>query len=88
MPAADAFASNNKGLSTPATDIALLTGDDANDLARVPRALLITTTGTLKVMTLDGTTIVIPSIAAPFVLSLRITRLFATNTTATVYGLF
>ena len=79
MPATDQWNSD-----VPAENAALVTPDDANDLAVVTRGLLVGTSGALKVTTNGGQTLVIPAscVVAGTLLPLRVKRVWATGTTA------
>jgi hypothetical protein len=85
MAAIDSFGSLQPSIDGDITHLALVTTDDVNDLAFVSRAIYITVAGTLKVTTLGGETITIPSgalaVGAPH--PIRATRIWATGTTAT-----
>ncbi len=63
MPAVDNFASNQKGLSTPLTHIVVGAPDDANDLPFVSRAIYVSETSDLQILTKDGDNVTLPGIA-------------------------
>jgi hypothetical protein len=78
----DKFETYNPAPSVPATQIIEITPDDATDLAWVTSALNVSTTDTVRVTTQSGTTsdvTISPGNAFP----LRVTRVWATGTTAT-----
>lgn len=77
----DRFNSHAPELDSPANDAFLITPDDGTDLAEIPRAILVGTGGNLRVTTKTGNTLTIPNVPAG-TLSLRVTRVFATDTTA------
>lgn len=68
-------------ITQPATDAAVVTPSDTEDLVAVPRALVVN--GPVKVTTRDGTTLVLPDLGN-WQWDLRVSRVFATGgTTAT-----
>lgn len=69
-------------LSGPAEHAAVVTPSDTVDLVDVSRALIVGTTGDLKVTMNGGETVVLPSVPAG-VLPLRVKRVWNTGTTAT-----
>lgn len=80
----DPFSTLAVGLSDVASHAALVTPNDSADLAVTPRALLVGTAGTLKVTTAGGETLILPqSVVENVVIGLRVTRVHATDTTAT-----
>lgn len=85
MAATDDFASLATGLDGPLVHLVNVTPDDANDLAHVTRAVYIGAAGALKVTTVGGETITIPSavLGAGVAHKMRVTRIWATGTTAT-----
>lgn len=68
------------GSESPATHAALVTPNDSANLVSVSRALLIGNAGNLKVDTLGGETLVMPVPAG--LLPIRVTKIYASNTTA------
>lgn len=70
-----------EGLDQPAKHAALVTPSDSTDLTVTARALLVGTSGDIKVTTAGGDTLVIPSVPAG-VLPLRVSRVWSTSTTA------
>jgi hypothetical protein len=67
-----------------ATTAALVTPNDSTDLAiGFTRGIYIGGTGNLSVVMIDGQTITFPSVGAGSILPLCVSRIRATNTTAT-----
>lgn len=69
-------------VASPVTGAFAITPNDATDLAEPTLSLYIGTAGTLKVTMLDGSVVTYPALAAgrhP----LRVSRVWATGTTAT-----
>lgn len=81
MPAIDPYANFNQTPASPAIDAFAITPNDSTDLTTIPRSLNIGVGGALKVTTMSGTTLVLTVAAG--VLPLRVTRVWATGTTAT-----
>ncbi len=79
------FASYQATPGAPYQHAALVTPDDNNDLANAATALLISVDGALKVTTEGGETITFPTgtFTVKTFIPLRVTRVFATGTTAT-----
>lgn len=66
-----------------ASDAALITLDDSNDISVSPcGAFMVGTAGALKVTTAENTTLVLPYVAAGVPIGLRIKRFWNTSTTA------
>lgn len=84
MAASDTFSAQSAGLDSPMSHAALVTPDDANDLAVVTRGISFGTAGALKIVTAGGETVVIPNgaLAAGVIHRLRVTRIYATGTAA------
>jgi len=75
-------------LEMPAVHAAVITPNDSTDLTNFPRALVIGTGGTLKVDTVGGETAIILTVVSS-ILPLMVTRVYATDTTATdIVGLW
>jgi threonine dehydrogenase-like Zn-dependent dehydrogenase len=68
--------------SQPATDLLPITPDDAADLAAVTLGLNVATPGAVRVTTKGGTTASV-TLVPGVILPLRVTRVWATGTTAT-----
>ena len=78
----DPFKTHATSLESPAIRAQAVTPDDAADLPRATRALNVATAGAVRVTTVTGDTAVI-SIAAGAVFPIRVTRVWAADTTAT-----
>lgn len=85
MAAIDDFVNFQAGANSDISHLAVVTPDDANDIAHVSRTVAIGAAGTLKVTTLGGETVTIPSgmLSANVFHRLRVARVWATGTTAT-----
>lgn len=85
MAAIDDYATQATGLDSPLMHLAIVTPSDTVDLTDVSRAIYIGAAGTLKVTTEGGETVTIPSgtLSAGTPHKLRVSRVFATGTTAT-----
>ena len=83
MPIPDSFSSFDTGLTGPICGGFDITPDDANDLASITRALMVTGSGDLGVVLKDGDTLVLPGLTPGVIYPLRIVRVLATGTTAT-----
>lgn len=83
MPAEDYFKHYGAGLDSPAENAAAITPSDSTDLPVVVRALYCIGTGSVVVtMRGGGAAVTLPMVAgAP--LPVRVTRVWATGTTAT-----
>ncbi len=81
----DIFSTHTSGLDSPATRAFAITPDDANDLAQITRAIYTGTGGTL-VCTLqdDSSDVTFSSLPAGAILPVRIKRVKATGTTASM----
>ena len=78
------YEANVSQKGSKATNAVAVTPDDANDLEITPTsALQVGGSGDVKVEMEDGTTIVLPSLTAGVVYPYSITRVYATDTTAT-----
>jgi hypothetical protein len=73
------------GAESGGANLVLVTPDDDNDLPEVLRAIAFSAEGTLKVKTLGGTIVTIPSgtLAAGMFHPIFIVRVYATGTTVT-----
>ncbi len=78
----DNFSSDEPKLHSPATLIEEIFPDDQTELKNVTRALNVATSGTVRVMTVDGTLGDV-FIAAGGTFPVRVRRVLATGTTAT-----
>lgn len=78
----DPFKSHSTSLTSPATELHVITPDDASDLATYVRAIAVTVSGNVQVTTIADTTATIHVTAgAPF--PVRVKRVWATGTDAT-----
>lgn len=78
---ADKFNSHSESLTSPPADLISVTPDDAQDLPFASRALNVAQSGTVRVTTVAGTTGTI-TVAAGIMFPVRITRVWATGTSA------
>jgi hypothetical protein len=78
----DRYASFTRAPSLPATSVQEIAPDDGTDIPTVSLALNVATPGTVRVTTLDGDTVDV-HVAAGVAFPLRVTRVWATGTTAT-----
>ncbi|MCF3934197.1 hypothetical protein L1787_12345 [Acuticoccus sp. M5D2P5] len=83
MPADNPFQSYQRSASAPASDAFTVTPSDGTDLATVARGLFVGGAGNVNVVTLGGTTVMFPGVAAGTILPCGVTRVLATDTTAT-----
>ena len=83
--ALDNYSQFTPELNSPAVHAALVTPNDTTDLTTVSRYVAISAVGTLKVTTMGGDTVTIPSgaLAAGQMFPLRVSRVWASGTTAT-----
>lgn len=91
MPILDHFSEYQPGLSAPATGGFVITPDDNTDLSILPRAVMVAGGGDLGVVLMDGSTVVLPALAAGVVYPIRARRVLgsAGGTTASgVVGLY
>ncbi|WP_105424628.1 spike base protein, RCAP_Rcc01079 family [Neorhizobium tomejilense] len=78
----DRFANTQASLSGPAASGFAITPSDSADLPETTRALYVGTGGHLSVRMLSGETLTLSNIPGGGLLPLRVTRVFATGTTA------
>lgn len=78
----DFFENHQPGLESPAAGLAVITPNDAADLAVATRGVNVTTSGLLYVTTVNGDSGDI-YVAAGTVFPIRARRIWATGTTAT-----
>lgn len=74
------------GANNPANNVAAVTPSDTDDLAKISRAIVIGTAGTLKVTTrgdLQNAAATVTLTVPVGVLPIRVSRVFATGTSAT-----
>ncbi len=80
--AVDKFGSDPLTLSSTVQDMALITPDNVNDLPYVTRGIYVGTGGNIKLTTKAGTTLIVPNLAGGAIYSFRVSRIWATSTTA------
>lgn len=78
----DAFENFAGGLESPASHLQAVTPNDTADLPRTSRAVNVSTTGDVRLTTVDGTTATV-HVAAGIAFPVRASRVWATGTTAT-----
>lgn len=78
----DRYAAFSRAPSLPATSVQEIVPDDAADIAHVSLALNVATPGNVRVTTLDGDVADV-EVAAGVAFPLRVSRVWATGTTAT-----
>ncbi len=78
----DRYSSFSRAPSLPACSVRAIVPDDGADIPHVSLALNVATPGTLRVTTLDGDVVDV-QVAAGVAFPLRVTRVWATGTTAT-----
>ena len=79
----------NQALTYPAVGLIEVTPNDSVDLVREIRAIIVGTVGDVNVIASDGTTGVLPNLAAGIAHVIRCTRIKATDTTATrIVGIY
>ena len=78
----DKFKSDQVGLSTPPVNAAEITPSDTVDLQTASRCLIVATTGTVRVTTVNGDTVTL-FVAAGITFPVRVSRIWSTGTTAT-----
>lgn len=88
MPAKDMFKDIGSNLDDPAIDVFLITPDDDNELDYVTRGIWLSVAGDIHVVTIEDRDIVLPEelFIVGVIYSIRIKKIFATGTTATIYG--
>lgn len=78
----DAFANYKTGLESPVVRLLPITPSDSADISETSRAINVATSGALRVTTVGGTTATI-HVAAGIAFPIRVSRIWATGTTAT-----
>ncbi|MBB4122123.1 spike base protein, RCAP_Rcc01079 family [Martelella radicis] len=78
----DRFSSRHATPTSPAYDGFSIAADDALPLQEVTRAVYIGVAGDLTAMLISGETVTFENLPAGFILPVRISRVFATGTTA------
>jgi hypothetical protein len=84
MPATDTFSRFQTQASDPATNAVLITPSDSEDLATVTRAVYVGGAGDMKVTMQDSGTVLFSGIPAGTTLPIRVSRIWATTTDATL----
>jgi hypothetical protein len=84
MPATDNFSRQQTQTADPATNAVLITPSDSTDLATVTRAVYVGGTGNMKVTMQDSGTVLFSGIPAGTTLPIRVSRIWATTTSATL----
>lgn len=79
----DTFSAFQRGPDSPYEHAVLVSPDNDTDLAVASRGIYVGGTGTLKVTMLGGEAVTFTAIAAGVFHRLRVTRVWATGTTAT-----
>jgi hypothetical protein len=82
--AVDPFASSAEPLYGPADDAVAVTPSDSTDLATVTRALYVGGAGAVAVQMLGGEEVTFAAVPAGTVLPVRVQRVMASGTTATL----
>ncbi|WP_338549492.1 spike base protein, RCAP_Rcc01079 family [Roseovarius phycicola] len=83
MPITDNFASFDTGLTGPICGGFDITPEDANDLATIPRAIMVAGAGDLNVVLKTGDTLTLPGLTPGVIYPFRVVRVLSTGTTAT-----
>ena len=83
MPATDHFSGHGAGLESPATGLLPITPSDSNDLAMIPRALMVAEAGDVAVVMKDGSTGILPALQPGVPYPVRVRRVLVTGTEAT-----
>ncbi|SFJ56125.1 spike base protein, RCAP_Rcc01079 family [Celeribacter neptunius] len=77
----DPFADRQSGLTAPATQLISIVPDDGNDLSTYVRGIAVTSSGLVRVTTVDGSLAdIYVAAGAPF--PVRVARVWATGTDA------
>jgi len=79
----DRFSGNAGSIMSSAIHAEVLTPNDSADLDYVTRALYVGGTGNIKVTMQGGETLIITAVQVGTMLPVRVTRVWATDTTAT-----
>jgi len=74
---------NPTGYNAPAENAFSVTPNDSTDMANAARALFVGGAGDVKVDTTGGDTVTFTGVTAGMILPVRVTRVYATGTTAT-----
>lgn len=86
---ADVFENHQVGLTCPATHCDAITPSDTQPLANTSRILYVGSSGDISVMLASGDTATLTAAQSGVMYPLRVTRVYATGTTATnLLGLY
>lgn len=83
MTSHDPFKHHQRGASAPATDAFAVTPDDGSDLPIMARALYVGGAGDVRLHTAYGNSVLFRALPAGTVLPCAVSRVLATDTTAT-----
>lgn len=83
LSGADKFSTYSASLTSPAEDAFAITPHDTNDLANFSRAVWVGGTGDIKVDMVGSGTVTFTAVPAGYMLAVRASRVYATDTTAT-----
>ena len=81
---ADDFSTFATGLDSPAVHGFAITASDTVDLGQITRAVYVGGAGDVKIKTLGGETVTFSGAPVGMLLPVRVARVFATGTTATL----
>lgn len=84
MPATDLFPTGDPGNTVPAENAAAVTPHDSNDLTYVTRGLYVGGAGNVEVIMHGTQQVVFSAVPAGTILPIRVSRVTAANTTATL----
>ena len=79
----DAFANHTVGLTAPATRPEAITPNDDAELTRATRGLYVGQTGNVRFQSVTGDVVTMANMQGGILYPVRITKVFATGTTAT-----
>lgn len=79
----DKYKSYSPHLESPAENAAAITPNDTTDLTNATRSLYIGGAGNVKIDTVLGDTVTLSGVVAGTVIPVRVSRVYATGTTAT-----
>ena len=79
----DRYAGSGDDLLSPASQAAAVTPNDTTDLAIAAKRLWIGGAGNVKLNTVGGSTVTYTAVPAGTYLNVRVSRVYATGTTAT-----
>ena len=84
----DRFKGNSGSIMAPASHVLLVTPNDSADLTYTTRAIYVGGTGNIKLTTAGGETLILTAVQVGTLLPIRVTRVWATDTTATNMAAF